>query len=69
MACPSSVSIVFHADGTARFFTVAQGVLFPPGTYQSGPAAVISDVAHYQVSGDTVLMSTQDSSEAMAASI
>ncbi|HEV7147692.1 MAG TPA: hypothetical protein VGN48_11925, partial [Pedococcus sp.] len=47
----SSLSMVFHADGTQRFFTVAEGVLFPAGTYQSGPGEVISERARYQVSG------------------
>lgn len=56
----SSLSMVFHADSTARFFTVAEGVLFPPGTYQTGPGEVISEKARFRVSGDTLVMSMQD---------
>ena len=56
----SSLSMVFHADGTQRFFTVAEGVLFPAGTFPTGPGEVISERARYQVSGDTLVMSMQD---------
>jgi hypothetical protein len=56
----SSLSMVFHSDGTQRFFSVAEGVLFPAGTYPTGPGQVISERARYQVSGDNLVMSMQD---------
>jgi hypothetical protein len=58
----SSLSVVFHADGTARFFTDPEGVLIPAGTYWSGTPDVISARASYRISGDTLGMSMQDSS-------